>query len=257
MENRIFSINHGGNKYEVATTIRKQTGEMLLLIHGLGCSKASFRDIWFREEFSEYSIVALDLLGFGDSSKSDKFSYKMEDHAAVCAQVAKEIPSEKIHIVAHSMGGAVGLLLPASLLGAALTFSNLEGNLTSEQCGVVSRKTISVPLHEFEEDVLPDLKDLSKNLGKGRFFLDSALPAGFYKSAESLVHWSDSGKLISRFKNLSCRKSYFYGEKNSGMVVLDRLNFVEKVMVGSSGHFMMNDNPDEFYPRLKKFLSAT
>ncbi len=230
---------------------------MLFLIHGLGCAKESFRDIWFREEFVDYSIMALDLIGFGDSSKSDKFTYKMEDHAAVCAQVVNEIPSKKIHIVAHSMGGAIGLLLPTSLLDAALTFSNLEGNLTSEQCGIVSRRTISVPLHKFEDDVLPDLKDLSKTLGKGRFFLDSALPAGVYKSAESLVHWSDSGELISRFKNLSCRKSYFYGENNSDMVILNRLNFVEKVMIGNSGHFMMNDNPDDFYPRLREFLDST
>jgi pimeloyl-ACP methyl ester carboxylesterase len=257
MENRKISVTHGGNKYQVATTIRRQAEEILFLIHGLGCSKASFRDIWLREEFNDYSILALDLLGFGDSSKPDKFSYKMEDHAAVCAQVANEIPSKKIHIVAHSMGGAIGLLLPASLLDAVLTFSNLEGNLTGEQCGIVSRKTISVPLHKFERDVLPDLKDLSKTLGKGRFFLDSALPAAFYKSAESLVHWSDSGDLVSRFNKLSCRKSYFYGEQNSDMLVLNRLNFVEKIMVGRSGHFMMNDNPDEFYPQLKKFLSST
>ncbi len=104
---------------------------------------------------------------------------------------------------------------------------------------------------------MPDLKDLSKSFGEGRFFPDSALPLGFYKSAESLVRWSDSGELIFRFKNLPCRKSYFYGEKNSDMVVLHRLNSIEKVMIGSSGHFMMNDNPDEFYSRLRTFLSST
>jgi pimeloyl-ACP methyl ester carboxylesterase len=60
---------------------------MLLLLHGLGCSKESYRDIWFRDEFNDYSIISLDLIGFGGSSKSDKFSYKMEDHASVCALV--------------------------------------------------------------------------------------------------------------------------------------------------------------------------
>ncbi len=105
---------------------------MLLLLHGIGCSKESFRDIWFRDEFSDYSIISLDLLGFGNSSKSDKFSYKMEDHASVCAKVVNEISSKKVHIIAHSMGGAIGLLLPASLLNSALTFANLEGNLISE-----------------------------------------------------------------------------------------------------------------------------
>jgi hypothetical protein len=54
MENRIFSIGHGGNKYEVAATFRKQGGEMLLLLHVLGFSKESFRDIWLHDEFSDY-----------------------------------------------------------------------------------------------------------------------------------------------------------------------------------------------------------
>jgi len=64
-------------------------------------------------------------------------------------------------------------------------------------------------------DSLVSCGQQSKSLGEGRFFLDSALPLGFYKSAESLVRWSDSG------------------------------------------HFMMNDNPDEFYSRLRTFLSST
>jgi hypothetical protein len=45
MENLIFSIDHDGNKYEVATTFRKRGREMLLLLHGLGCSKESFTHV--------------------------------------------------------------------------------------------------------------------------------------------------------------------------------------------------------------------
>lgn len=41
--------------------------------------------------------------------QSYKFSYKMEDQASVCAEVVKKISSEKVHIIAHSMGGAIGL----------------------------------------------------------------------------------------------------------------------------------------------------
>lgn len=228
----------------------------MLLLHGLGCSKESFRDIWFRDEFNDFSILSLDLLGFGDSSKPLKFLYKMEDHASVCAKVVNAIPSKKIHIVAHSMGGAVGLLLPVSVLNSALTFANLEGNLSKEDCGIVSQRTVNVSFQKFESEVLPEFKELSKSFGKGRFSLDSALPLGFYKSAESLVRWSNSGELISRFKNLCCRKSYFYGEKNADTVALHRLNSIEKIMIGRSGHFLMNDNPEAFYSHLGRFLSS-
>ena len=98
MEEQIFSIEHNGSQYEVAATYRQRSAEMILLLHGLGCSKASFRDIWSRDEFTDYSILSLDLLGFGESSKPMNFSYKMEDHACVCAQVVKNVNSEKIHI---------------------------------------------------------------------------------------------------------------------------------------------------------------
>lgn len=257
MEKRIFSISHGGSNYDLSTAFRKRGKELLLLLHGLGCSKESFRDIWFRDELNDYSIMSLDFLGFGDSSKPDKFSYLMEDQASVCAEVLKKISPKQVHIVAHSMGGAIGLLLPSELLNSALTFANLEGNLISKDCGIVSRKTISVSFQKFKNELLPDLRTLSKFHGEGRFFIDSSLPLGFYKSAESLVRWSDSGDLLSRFNNLRCKKSYFYGERNSDLDVLYRLNTIEKVMIGRSGHFMMNDNPDEFYSRLKAFLSST
>ena len=56
MEKRNFSIAHGGSNYEVSTTFRKRGEELLLLLHGLGCSKESFRDIWFRDELNDYSI---------------------------------------------------------------------------------------------------------------------------------------------------------------------------------------------------------
>ncbi|MDY7035721.1 MAG: alpha/beta hydrolase [Thermodesulfobacteriota bacterium] len=257
MEKRIISIAYGSGNHDVSIALRKSGRELLLLLHGLGCSKESFRDIWFRDEFNDYSIISLDFLGFGDSSKPDKFSYRMEHQASVCAEVMKKISSDRIHIVAHSMGGAVGLLLPASLLNSVLTFANLEGNLISEDCGIATRKTISVSFHKFENELLPHLRLMSKSLGEGRFFLDSAFPLGFYKSAESLLRWSESGDLLSRFKKLRCKKSYFYGEKNSDMDVLHRLNAIEKVMIGRSGHFMMNDNPDEFYSRLKIFLNTS
>jgi len=256
MENRAFSIEYRGTAYEIATTFRKHGDELLFFLHGLGCSKESIKDIWFRDELSGYSILALDLVGFGDSSKSDDFSYKMEDQALVCAELVRKLFKKKVHIIAHSMGGAIGLLLPPALLDSTLSFANLEGNLSSEDCGLVSRKTISVPFEKFEEKILPDFKALSKSFGDGRFFLESASPSAFYKSAESLIHWSDSGELMLRYNNLPCRKCYFYGEKSAEAVALHRFNPLEIEMIGGSGHFMMNDNPDEFYPRLATFLKA-
>jgi len=257
MEKRFFSIIHGGDNYEVATVFRERGEELLLLLHGLGCSKETFQDIWFREELNEYSIMSLDFIGFGESTKSNQFSYLMEDQAAVCAKVVRNILPKQVHIIAHSMGGAIGLLLPPDLLNSTLTFANLEGNLISDDCGIISRKTINVSFNEFRKELLPHLKTLSLSPGEGRLFLDSALPLGIYKSSISLVRWSESGDLLSRFQQLPCKKAYFFGEKNVHLYVLNRLNTNEKVMISKSGHFMMNDNPDEFYSHLATFLNVS
>jgi len=254
MENLSISITLNGITYEIASLLRERGEELIFLLHGLGCSKESFRDIWIRDEFKNYSILAIDLPGFGESSKPDDFSYKMDDHALVCAEVLKEFSSKQLHIVAHSMGGAIGLLLPPAVLNRTLSFANLEGNLIREDCGILSRKTIDHPFHEFEKDVLPGFKVQFKSFGEGRFFFDSSSPWGFYKSAQSLVFWSDSGQLLSRFKNLPCKKAYFYGDSNSSLAVLRQLDEVEKIEISKSGHFVANDNVDEFYFRLKAFL---
>ena len=187
----------------------------------------------------------------------NQFSYLLEDQAAVCAEVVRNILPKQMHIIAHSMGGAIGLLLPPDLLNATLTYANLEGNLINEDCGMISRKTISVSFQEFRDEILPEFKTLSMSLGEGRLFLDSALPLGIYRSSESLVRWSESGDLLLRFQQLPCKKAYFFGDKNVRLNVLNRLNTIEKVMISQSGHFMMNDNPDEFYSHLTTFLNVS
>ena len=45
--------------------------------------------------------------------------------------------------------------------------------------------------------------------------LDSTTADVMYRSAESLVSWSDSEKLLEAFASLACRKAYFYGSENS------------------------------------------
>ena len=38
------------------------------------------------------------------------------------------------------------------------------------------------------------------------------------------------------------------------MRVLDELEGIKKIKISKSGHFVMNDNPGEFYSKLREFL---
>jgi pimeloyl-ACP methyl ester carboxylesterase len=254
MKEKRFRIRLDGPSLEAAADVRITSGDLLLFIHGLGCAKESFRDVWQQKSFEDLSILAPDLVGFGESEKPESFSYSMEDQARVCEAMLDHFPDRPLHIIVHSMGGAVGLLLPKERLEQAASFVNIEGNLVPEDCGLVSRKTVSVSYAEFERDYFPFFKTQFRTQAREKIFLDRTTPQAFYRSSESLVAWSDSGKLLKQFESLQCKKIYFHGDESLNPAVVEKLKGIPIEAIKKSGHFVMNDNPDEFYARLFRFL---
>ncbi len=249
-----INITIAGIPCRVAVRYRSTSPHLLFFLHGLGCSKDSFENAWERSDFKGFSLLAPDLLGFGHSDKPTDFSYSLEDHARVCETVLRTFDEPRLHIIAHSMGGAVGLLLADNILRQAETFVNVEGNLIGADCGFISRKATSVPYETFAKELFPEFQSRLETKDYQHLFLDGTAPLAFYRSAQSLVEWSDSGRLLKKFKRLKCKKAYFYGQRNSGIKALDRLGPIKKRSISQSGHFPMNDNPDEFYAALHDFL---
>ena len=159
------------------------------------------------------------------------------------------------------MGGAIGLLLAEKLSNKLISFTNIEGNLVSEDCGLLSRKTISVSFEEFKKNVFAELKSEIKELNNKSSklwleWIEKSNTLAFYSSSGSLVKWSDSRKLLAKFKNLKTKNVYFYGDKNSEMKVLNELGNMRKIEIYNSGHFVMNDNPEQFYTRLGDLIGG-
>jgi len=70
-----------------------------------------------------------------------------------------------------------------------------------------------------------------------------------------LLEWSESNELLEKFLNLKINKAYLYGVENSDMPVLKILeDKVKLIQISNSGHFMMLDNPIEFYNTLIKTI---
>ncbi len=257
MNLRRFSGSFADKSFEVAANFREAGPDLLLFLHGLGCSKDSFHHIWKRIDLADFSVLAVDLIGFGDSAESSNFSYTMEAQAQVCADVLdKFFDDRKLHIVGHSMGGAVALLLPDKILNSTQTFTNVEGNLIGADCAVASRKIIGVPRKVFEAELLPELQKKFAILGENYTAFESTTADALYRSAESLVSWSDSNKLLEAFLALSCQKAYFYGEDNAAHPTIKRIGYIPTVEIKRSGHFPMNDNPIDFYNELHKFVTT-
>jgi len=183
------------------------------------------------------------------------WDYTVEAHASLLAELIKAYDHTCLHIVAHSFGGAVALLLPPELLGRLATFVNIEGNLLPEDCGLASRRTASVTIEQFESSLLPIFKTDFPS-GPGYFELDRAEPIAFFESARSLLVWSDSGKLLETFKALQCPRLYVYGERSDVSYALKELGDIPTLRAPSCGHFVTGDNPEWFFARFSDFLLA-
>lgn len=85
--------------------------ETLLLVHGFGADK----DNWLRfaRYFTErYHVIALDLPGFGDSSRPHA-SYDAGTQAERLAAFITALDTGPLHLVGHSMGGHISALYAA------------------------------------------------------------------------------------------------------------------------------------------------
>lgn len=254
------SIGYGGRDLLISVNVRQAGDELILFIHGLGCAKEAFMGVWNIPALRDYSIVAFDLIGFGDSSKPADFSYAMEEQAAICRELLSRFRYEKLHLVAHSMGGVIGLLLAEKAADRLFSFVNVEGNLIAADCGM-SRRVASVSYGVFEKRLFHGFREMARrSINRGErgwaMWSKKSDPLGFYRSAKSLVGWSDRGDLLGSFIRLRCSRAYFYGEANAHLEVLNLLEGVEKVCISRSGHFPMSDNPSEFYARVAEVIRS-
>jgi pimeloyl-ACP methyl ester carboxylesterase len=242
----------------VAFYYRPGDGPLTVCVHGIGSSKAIFSGIFVNDYFKNRPILAVDMLGHGGSEAARGVTFSIEEHAAAISQVIQSIltPAQSVRLACHSVGGAVGVLLARGLGERVEAFVSIEGNLIGSDCGLITRRTISVSLETFLSRLRGELA--VEIAAQGEDTTDFLATSGevFYTTARSVVSLCDSGQLLSIFKDeLRCRRAYIYGDRNSDMEILRRLGDVAAFGVSKSGHCMMLDNPEEFYEKLWKALS--
>ena len=98
--------------------------ETIVMIHGFGAN----RDNWLRfaRHFTErYHVIALDLPGFGESSKADA-NYDVGSQAERLQAFLKALNIEKAHLIGNSMGGHIAALYAARHPEQVLTLALLD-----------------------------------------------------------------------------------------------------------------------------------
>jgi pimeloyl-ACP methyl ester carboxylesterase len=104
---RVHDVSSSGRSVSVLTI--GSGASDVLLIHGLGAAKSSFFDCAALLADAGHRVHAIDLPGFGGSSKPPTAPYTATWFAKTVCAVMDELAIECAHLVGNSMGGRVAL----------------------------------------------------------------------------------------------------------------------------------------------------
>lgn len=249
---RLLEVEYAGGKVEIAARIRPGGGDLLLCLHGLGCAKESFDSAYERDDLAGFTICAFDFPGHGGSGPLPDAAYSIQAYADLTVQLVRQLAPNRLFLLCHSMGCAVGLVASQELADLTRAFVSVEGNLVGQDCGLVSRRAAELPLEEFVDASYPTfLAGLAgsshADLRAWAGWYAQADPVALHRAAGSLVEWSDSGKLLDLFRSQP-NPAYLHGADSDDLsYLLPQLHGVRVYSIPHSRHFAMLDNPAGFW----------
>ncbi|KEK24289.1 alpha/beta fold hydrolase [Bacillus gaemokensis] len=191
----------------------KQIGEKkppLLMLHGFGGSSNGFSDI-YQELAKEHTIIAVDILGFGHSSKPIDFEYSFPNQANLYYKLMKKLGYDKFAILGHSMGGEISLnltyLYPDAITHLILTDATGIESITQAQGKGEPKPRLSTSLDtvsaitDYRESAVKNKRDDTehyKELSKMRQHRLTINPNEI--QVPTLIIWGRQDKSVS-FKN--------------------------------------------------------
>jgi len=245
-------------------------GETILLLHGFGSEK----DHWLRfAKFltPNYHVVAMDLPGFGESSKNAKVNYTIGTQVEILDKFVSTLGLESFHIAGNSMGGCVSGKYSADFPNKvkSLCLMNTGGIYSAEKSEFTKllesgRNPLVINSLEdfdtfmslcyFEPPKIPKpfkrylveqsllSRDFNakimENLAEEKYSLELDLPK---IGVKTLIIWGD----MDQFIHVSATKILEQGLSNSTIVILK-----------NCGHCPMLERPDETAEHYLRFLES-
>lgn len=83
-------------------------GEVLLCVHGNPTWSFIWRNL-VKELSKSYRVLAVDHIGCGFSDKPQEYPYRLDQHIRNLCRFVEELKLERITLIAHDWGGAIGM----------------------------------------------------------------------------------------------------------------------------------------------------
>ncbi|MEU1406965.1 alpha/beta hydrolase [Streptomyces sp. NPDC005728] len=216
-------------------------------LHGLGSVSAVYHaHIAARPELAGRRSLFVDLPGHGISDRPEHFGYTLEENADAVAVALDRAGVTGAELVAHSMGGAVAIVLahrrPDLVSRLVLTEANLDAfpPRTAASSGIAAYGE-----DEFVEEQYARVLETVGPLWAATMRL--ADPRALHRTAVGLRRGSDP-VMRTILEGLTIDRVYLQGERSGELPGRDDLEAagVRVVTVPHAGHNVMFDNPDAF-----------
>lgn len=213
-----------------------------------------------RQDFANRPFLAYDTPGSGESKMSDLSNLSMPLLVDLAEAVLQHFEITAYHLVGHSMGGLVSVLLAEGQASSILSFINIKGNIAPEDC-FLSRQIVdfaaSTP-EGFVDEFISRTRQ-SHFYGNGLYaacFRAKVQAAAVQPTFMSMVHFTDHGNLLQKFERFPFPRMYIYGEQFGNLSYLEDLveAGVELAEIPHSGHFVIYSNSVAMWERISQFL---
>jgi pimeloyl-ACP methyl ester carboxylesterase len=258
-------------------------GPALLLIHGIGDTSDTWRDL-IPSLARDHTVIAPDLLGHGRSDKP-RADYSVAAYANGMRDLLTVLDIEKATVVGHSLGGGVAMqfayqypercerlvvvssggvsrevtsLLRLASLPAAVAFLPLLGLPAAQLVG----RALFRMLEAFDTDLGRDTEDMLR--------IFDALPDGisraaFVRTLHAVVDWR--GQVITMLDRCYLTRGMptllVWGDRDA-VIPYEHARLAHAAMPGSrletfrgAGHFPHHSDPARFLDVLYDFLART
>ena len=232
----------------------------IVFLHGFGSTKEDYADIARYPIFDGHPVIAYDAPGCGatdcDTPSAIDIPFQQKTAQAVLAYFG----FDRFHLVGHSMGGLTALMLAHATRESVLSFTNIEGNLGSEDC-FLSRQTFEYGQDDAEYFFDTFIDRVCRSPGFANAVYATGLRGKVRARAvasifRSMVELSDHAGLLQKFLALPCPKSFVFGDAHRSLSYLGQLrdNGVALFEIPACGHFPMYSNPTLMWRAISDFI---
>jgi pimeloyl-ACP methyl ester carboxylesterase len=275
-------VNANGVDLHVATAGK---GPALVLLHGYPQSGEIWRDT-AAELAKTHTVIIPDLRGFGLSGLGDG-KYDLVTVSEDIHQLVKTMGHEKVSLVAHDWGGAVGAIYALRHRDAVQKLAFIESAVAGagfEQTWSYTQPNPAMTFIPFllsgdlTEDLMKDREDVflkhlwttftadkqALTFEEWQPYIDAMkrpglidASAGYYRSVYEQVDDTQvliaAGKLSIPVLSISGKASF--GDYQKSFVEAFASNIVKHVTVDGAGHFVAEEQPAALMNELKPFLN--